>query len=235
MSKFREIVLKALNEAKQRGNLYHTTSFEALKNILKTNKLISDRPIGISTSRSSNIDYLFGGGVIIVLDGDKLSEKYKIFPFSYRGEDAREEVIQTNKNLPKYWKTPEHNNVFLSIIRNMEYEAPENEFYDTGSVLPNVLKYIKEIRLSKKYYTKKYIDELQKICIKNNNTCPPIVPLREYDNKKNNNFFRKDKPEYNAINQLNIFNAKDLTDLDNDFSRANYNLSQELNNLNQKK
>lgn len=230
MSRFNKIISKILLEAKQRGNLYHTTSFEALEKILQSNKLISARPIGISVSRSQHIDYPFGDGVLIVLDGNKISERYKVFPFSYRGEDAGEEVIQTNKKLPMHWKTPEHNNVFLSIIRNMENEASEDEFYDNGGVLPNVLDYIKEIRLSKEYYTDEYINKLKALCLKHNKECPPIVLLQDYSKEKADKFFRHDN-EYNALNQLKIFNKNDLNDLKNNFSQAGYDLSYELNHL----
>ena len=85
----------SLNEGKQVGTLYHYTSADGLKGILKSNSIKASKEyyLGndlhfISFTRNKNfhkkgssfdvkIDYR------IALDGDKLSNKYKIKPFAY--------------------------------------------------------------------------------------------------------------------------------------------------------
>jgi hypothetical protein len=79
-------LLKKINEAKQVGTLYHWTKLKNLKNIIKTNTLnTSYAGHGIfnyvSTTRSKD-KFQFGiaesSDVAIVLDGDKISNRYKI-------------------------------------------------------------------------------------------------------------------------------------------------------------
>ena len=84
-----------LKEAKQVGPLYHFTSFESLKNILTKNMIIGSygnqdiKGRYISTTRDKNFyksEPNLGAEVLqaaLVLDGDKLSNKYKIRPYAY--------------------------------------------------------------------------------------------------------------------------------------------------------
>ena len=76
-------------ESKQVGILYHWTKLKNLKNIIKTNTLnVSHAGHGIfdyvSTTRSKD-KFQFGiaesSDVAIVLDGDKISNRYKIIPY----------------------------------------------------------------------------------------------------------------------------------------------------------
>jgi len=88
-------IWKDLKEGKQVGTLYHYTSAEGLKNILKTGQLKTSEEnyLGhelhyISFTRNKNFHKKgskFGVQTEyrIALDGDKLSNKYKIRPFSY--------------------------------------------------------------------------------------------------------------------------------------------------------
>lgn len=237
MSKFNEIVLKAISEAKQRGDLYHGTTFERLLDILKSNKIYAYRPIGISVSRSPSISNNFGDGTILVLDGDKLSEKYKIFPMSFQGEDVGEEVIQTNKNLPIHYKTPEHNNAFINLIDRIDNgSADENEFanmYD-GSELPNALNYIKEIYIPEKHFTPEIINMMTELCKKNNHELPSIKPSKKYKKGIEKNLTIKHKigrgNKFFNNNSLRNLNPKDKADLEANFDYAGYDLPDEFEN-----
>jgi hypothetical protein len=80
------IKLLDLIEAKQVGTLYHFTTIEGILEILKSNKLVSS---GGSISFTRNKNYLNEPGsygkklnlVRISINGDKLSNSYKINPF----------------------------------------------------------------------------------------------------------------------------------------------------------
>lgn len=83
----KEEIKNMLKEGKQVGTLYHYTDPFDIENIIKQNKLkASNNPPSISFTRVMN-DYLemwFGGGdnlFILVIDGDKLSQNYKIRPY----------------------------------------------------------------------------------------------------------------------------------------------------------
>jgi hypothetical protein len=115
-------LIDILNEAKQVGTLYHFTTFSSLLNILKTNtlkasnKFEKDKPPTVSLTRDKlgDIGGVGGSGtktVRISIDGDKLSNKYKITPYNYysnypdykESEDEMEEIIQGDiKNIIDY-------------------------------------------------------------------------------------------------------------------------------------
>ena len=104
----------SLNEGKQVGLLYHSTYPSTLKTILDQNVLKGNLStyngkdiLAISTTRNKNFKY-DGRKAQIVLDGDKLSTKYKIKPYDYWGrnyniprnsqaQDEDEEMIITSK------------------------------------------------------------------------------------------------------------------------------------------
>jgi len=79
--------VRELNEGKQVGTLYHYADLFDIENIIKQNKLkASNNPPSISFTRVMNNDLKmwFGGGddlIILVIDGDKLSQNYKIRPY----------------------------------------------------------------------------------------------------------------------------------------------------------
>lgn len=99
-----------LKESKQVGDLYHFTPLSNIANILKSQYLISNDEQAISTSIRPNMatkdfqDMKSTPIARIMLDGDKISTRYKIRPFAYgseyseigRGEDLGEEAILTN-------------------------------------------------------------------------------------------------------------------------------------------
>jgi hypothetical protein len=88
-------VNKTINEGKQVGPLYHYTSANGLKGILQSNKInaseenyLGNELYYISFTRNKNFHKKgskFGVSTEyrITLDGDKLSNKYKIRPFAY--------------------------------------------------------------------------------------------------------------------------------------------------------
>lgn len=102
----KEEISKLLNEGKQVGILYHATNGANLLKILKTNTILGDLPYategGISFSRSS--DDLGYGIYVLQLDGNKISNNYKITSYAFQGErvDAEESMIKNLKNLNKY-------------------------------------------------------------------------------------------------------------------------------------
>ncbi len=110
-------------EYKQRGNLYHIFDLKKCHHILKTNSIESYKFLNISTTREKTLNSYLGDSPISIfkleLDGDKLSNKYKIKPYAYpsteigvNGErtpirlEEFEEVILSNqiKNIDQYVK-----------------------------------------------------------------------------------------------------------------------------------
>jgi hypothetical protein len=100
-------LIDLLKEAKQVGTLYHFTPLSNLKSILANRHLFNNDEGQISTSIRANMGtrgfYSMGKNPIarIMLDGDKISNKYKIRPFSHGGdednpEDLGEEQIVVN-------------------------------------------------------------------------------------------------------------------------------------------
>lgn len=85
-------LLKEITEAKQVGNLYHFTYLSYISNVLDNGLQFQKNNIenylkeySISTTRSHNLSgfdtfYLMKRSCRVVLDGDKISQKYKIAP-----------------------------------------------------------------------------------------------------------------------------------------------------------
>lgn len=150
MSKFRNLIENILKEAKQVGILYHATRLDyaisiAENNIMYANpKLQNDgktldlNSLGISTSR--NKLFMYKGDVEIMLDGDKLSEKYSILPYNYFNDFPTEELTHAEKR-----NTAESiiiSKSYLNSIKNYsDEEAFDIAFYDPFSI-PNINKYI---------------------------------------------------------------------------------------------
>jgi len=102
-------LIDILNEAKQVGTLYHFTDTNGLLGILKTNELwASETNVShVSLTRDKQgwhvgtLDNAFR----ISLDGDKISNKYKIRPYSWGGDGIdrgagsteSEEAVLTDK------------------------------------------------------------------------------------------------------------------------------------------
>lgn len=98
---FNSSVGQSLTEGKQVGILYHYTKYENLINILHTDTLIAGKHNGVNrkyVSFTRNKNFHLSNGSIpthvrLVIDGDKLSNRYKIEPFtdddSIYGYDVR--------------------------------------------------------------------------------------------------------------------------------------------------
>jgi hypothetical protein len=110
-----------LSERKQVGVIYHYTTLGGLQGILETNKLIAQRNF-ISFTRNKNY-YPWKTSVKLSFDGTKLSDKYKIQPFSDVGNitantDEQEEIIKLRKidNISKYLLSVEINTLKFSTL-----------------------------------------------------------------------------------------------------------------------
>lgn len=84
-------------EAKQVGILYHYTSLDNAINILKQNVLQTGEELSyISFTRNKNFHKVKREGIItdmkFIINGDKLSEKYKIQPFNYFSHFQRDKL-----------------------------------------------------------------------------------------------------------------------------------------------
>jgi hypothetical protein len=142
-------ILKEINEGKQVGTLYHFTSLKNLLSIIQNNTLIAsnttdfiDKKIKlqcISLTRTPNkkqFSIASESGCVLVLDGDKLSNNYKITPyhdpnqyyFSDEEYDEMEErickdILNLNKYIIKiilYKSTPEIESLLKE--KNIPYE-----------------------------------------------------------------------------------------------------------------
>jgi hypothetical protein len=126
-------LLDLIREAKQVGTIYHHTTYYNASNILDSGKLCSSREpyddgmYAISFTRSSKLHGNFlshegGSQVRFILDGDRLSQKYKVRPFSdtgYGGREAEEQIVKK-----EWFCIP-----ILDYITGIEHlEEPENSF-----------------------------------------------------------------------------------------------------------
>ena len=118
-------ILKEINESKQVGDIYHFTPIiddynnVYLLSILNSGYILPNEDKQISTTRNKKVDVEpFMGGILdymarLTLDGDKISNKYKIRPFQWNPEDNdepaylakkefEEQIITNGKNFPIY-------------------------------------------------------------------------------------------------------------------------------------
>jgi len=152
MTKFEQLIQEILeeeciSESKQVGIVYHYTWLERLINILNTDELIG-RNKRISVTRNKHFHKQYRLTVpsqcCFVLDGNKLSERYKIEPYNYYSDfhtnaepyvhkkyhDEQEEVILTDKikNLHnyilkiKFIVQPSNNVLSMLDCRDIPYE-----------------------------------------------------------------------------------------------------------------
>jgi len=152
-----------------RGNLYHIFDLEKCDYILENNTLKSYKFSDISTTRNKNMNGYLGDSpdsiFKIELDGDKISDKYKIKPFSYpsteigvHGERSSirfkeyEEVIKTNKieNINKYV------NKFIIIKKRVENLFDSGWFTSNGG-------HFKNSRINIPQFFKEYIPKIKKL------------------------------------------------------------------------
>jgi hypothetical protein len=80
-------LLDILKEAKQSGILYHYTENWLLEKIIESNTLLA--PISFTRSKDKKTVSWIDADAALVIDGDKLSTKYKIRPYQDRDEEGR--------------------------------------------------------------------------------------------------------------------------------------------------
>jgi hypothetical protein len=143
-------LLKEINEAKQVGNLYHFTPLSNLKNILSTRFIFPNEEGQVSTSIRGNMEInvlkKFKNSPVarLMLDGDKISTKYKIRPFAYGGdlnldniEDLGEEQIDTNGK----------NFLFIPYLKRIDLFLNKKETVD-----PKILELLEKANIPYKIY-----------------------------------------------------------------------------------
>ena len=118
------MIWKGLKEGKQAGTLYHYTTLESLKDIIISNQLLSNIPdvdvddeldpninkggmVAFTRANPKNAQFTIAqdADAVLVINGDKLSNNYKIEPTHQYGgnEDEMEERIYNDIiNLNKY-------------------------------------------------------------------------------------------------------------------------------------
>lgn len=154
IKKFEEF---CLNEEKQVGIIYHYTNLWSLIDILKDDFLIpkSDdsnfkyvsftRDKNFHKSKTRNSDGIGGTSVRIVIDGTKLSNKYKIEPYNYFGD--RKEVGNWADSKGKLGERFESEERSLNKVENLDkyvisYEILREKFdqFSLGDRVENEIK-----------------------------------------------------------------------------------------------
>jgi hypothetical protein len=184
-------LLKEINEGRQVGEIYHFTSLDFIYDILESGKLEPSpnrlEKLGfISFTRNRALSTLggFKSQVRITIDGDKLSNKYQILPYS--------QLKPETKGDEEIWNTP-----YSRIAQNSESELviPSKKY--GGKV--NIIPYIKKLDIIVYDYMDSYnpnqIEEIEKI---NNISKKLNIPVEyhRYPNRKNNSYW---SPQKNKI------------------------------------
>jgi hypothetical protein len=170
------IKLIDLLEAKQVGILYHFTTAENLLAILSSNKLAAMNYSDISFTRNKN--YLNEPGsygkklslVRLSIDGDKLSQNYKISPFhnsekfNKKSDEYEERISRKNlkngkiDNIKDYITeiTIDKNGIMASIEYDYTIKLLQNNKYDKNTS-PEKVKQLASLEYKKFYVqVKKY-------------------------------------------------------------------------------
>lgn len=124
-------LIDLLKEGKQVGILYHYTENWLLKQIIETNTLLA--PVSFTRSKDKETVFWVDAECVLVIDGDKLSTKYKIRPYQSYDEKGRffdemeervdKNIINLNKYLIKiilYKTSPEIESLLKE--KNIPYE-----------------------------------------------------------------------------------------------------------------
>ena len=144
-------MMGVINEGKQVGMLYHYTSKDGLKSILETNRInvSEEHYLGkelyfISFTRNKNfhkkeMKWQVKTDYRITLDGDKLSDKYKIKPFAYTPGWNYED------NWEYDWLEDEPESVVKDFFNQTgDYDEQEERIYfkNENGGINNIKKYI---------------------------------------------------------------------------------------------
>jgi len=184
-------LLKEINEGRQVGEIYHFTSLDFIYDILKSGKLEPSpnrlEKLGfVSFTRNRALSTMggFKSQVRIVIDGDKLSDKYQILPYAQlKPETKRDE---------EKWTTP-----YSRISQNSESELviPSKKYGDKVNIIP----YIKKLDIIIYNYMDSYNPDQIKEIKKINNISEKLnIPVEYYrqPNRKNNSYW---SPQKNKI------------------------------------
>lgn len=141
MKTFKQFLIenkKQLTESKQVGTLYHLTNLDGIEFIMKNNKLMRKLYDGISFTRNKMLNFYEGHPdklyFKLIIDGDKLSNNYKLEPFKYHSyndevdfRNEAEEMVKVKEilNANKYIKG------VAFIYRNFE-GIDEKEYIEEG-------------------------------------------------------------------------------------------------------
>jgi hypothetical protein len=210
------LLSKNLTEAKQVGDLYHFTSINSVPEILKTRVLIPNEEGAVSTTIRPNMTTagfhtLKNNIARLMLDGNKISTKYKIQPFSYETEDLGEEQIIINgeyfpylpylkridlfvnkPNDPKLEKLKElltQTNIPYKVyegspIKNIPYKQPKTG--DPRNINIDTIPHKIKIDADQLFFPKTPTSRLKYIRQINNNQpfiYNPVYTLKEYPNE----------------------------------------------------
>lgn len=239
---------RKLFEAKQVGTLYHVCSVEAARNYIfpkdqlkgsgkyTANKITGTKDV-IYFSRNKRIDnvaFLTRSHMIIqfVVDGDKLSERYHIFPYNDFIDDERTGYSGSNSLRPT--KTPlnqlinnrQQEECVLGTIKNFSsYVTKINMYYD------------KTIKLSgastKRYYDKdeaeEVVDEVNRFCkshgielnLANNLKALLKIPFEVKRNTPTSNSNSNSNSNSDSKKKA-VSKSMSKTELDREFWRAAY-------------
>jgi hypothetical protein len=152
----KELISPILELAKQRGQLYHFTSLQALAKILNSNILQASPDLKVSSDDGPVTDFYYFSTtrdkflykknpkiasfeVRLVLDGDKLSSKYKIEPYYYYYDEMIDEPA------------PKHD----------QDESEERIVLKNSKEIPNASNYITKIQILIDNIDKDKIDEIK--------------------------------------------------------------------------
>lgn len=236
MKYFRKIVEKVLTEAKQVGTLYHATTIDNLLMILKDNELISNPKIkktengeiidvhslGISTSR--NKLFMYNGSIELMLDGNKLSEKYKVIPYNYFDDHFNNDIsIYEKRNTAETIILSKEYLTFLKNHPELDSETLINIFTKYPFSIKPLDEYLIGIMLPPSIFASKaIIDFLKRI------VCLTDKPIFNYRGQKLNT---QDLDKYhNNMRKLGkVSKQEELDNLGDNFEVTNLNKIKNMN------
>ncbi len=134
-------ILKEITEGKQVGTLYHFTTLSGGENIIQTNTIKSQNYNFVSLTRDKNLyktsDHIEGGLIRLTIDGDKLSNNYKIYPYDederkkYGSFESEERIKGNIKNAKNYITKID---VILDFYNYINPNYPELLFYEPQEI-----------------------------------------------------------------------------------------------------
>ena len=229
MSKFRKIVENIVNngvnnmllEAKQVGLLYHSTTTDGLKAILTSNKMTSYQHRGIAFS-SDKMEFFGEYPVELVVDGNKLSENYKVTRLQ---PDFYEVNVVGRGKKPLYLTGDEDRDDEL-----YHQMTPD----DDPHVVNNIKNYIVGFVVNKAYCeTQEEVQELYKII---NTYCPhKEIEVIDTENTNGNLGRGYDNNEYRVNSIKKAIESKIKPLIDNNIASVNIEIISDSNDFFERK